>query len=76
MIKLTRLNGNEIWINAAHIKFLESTPDTLIWLTDGDRINVREAPDQVVSAVLEYGRSIHNSAVREQGLTTRPAGPD
>lgn len=47
MILLTRLNGSTIAINAEMIVFAEATPDTLITLANGDRINVRESVAEV-----------------------------
>lgn len=59
MIRVTRLNGQEIFVNAELVKFVEATPDTLISLTDGDRFNVREKPEQVIASLLAYRRYIH-----------------
>ncbi len=73
MIKLTRLNGKEMLINAELIKFVESTPDTLIWLTDGDRLNVLETPEQVVKAVLDYRRYIHQPILDDPRFNPRSA---
>jgi flagellar protein FlbD len=58
MIRLTRLNHQEITINAEIIEHIESTPDTLIKLTNGQTIMVRESVDQVVQRVVEYKRRI------------------
>jgi flagellar protein FlbD len=30
MIKVTRLNNSELWVNAEMIEFVEATPDTVI----------------------------------------------
>ena len=56
MIKVTRLNGSPITLNADLIEFLESTPDTIVCLTTGRKIMVKESPDEIVSRVLEYNR--------------------
>ena len=47
MIKVTKLNGNELVVNADLIEFVESTPDTLISLTTGRKIMVLEEMDEV-----------------------------
>lgn len=57
MIKVTKLNGSELVVNADLIEFVESTPDTLISLTTGRKIMVREALDDVVGRALAYRRS-------------------
>jgi flagellar protein FlbD len=54
MIKLTRLNNNEIYINAEIIKFVEPTPDTKISLIDRDMILVKESVEEVVKKINEY----------------------
>ena len=58
MIKLTRLNGHPFILNAHLIKFIESTPDTLITLRDGDKVMVQEHPEEVVRRAVEYRRSV------------------
>ena len=57
MIQLTRLNGTEFIVNAELIKFIESTPDTVITLRDGEKLLVKESPAEVVHKAVEYGRS-------------------
>lgn len=58
MIKVTRLNNTELWINADLIEFLEVTPDTIITLNTHDKILVKEHPAQIVEAIIEYRRRI------------------
>lgn len=61
MIKVTRLNDSELWINAELIQVIEATPDTVISLTTNDKIIVRESPEVLVRAVMEYRRNIFQS---------------
>lgn len=58
MITVTRLNNTKLIINAELIRFIESTPDTLITLTTDDRIMVRESVDEVVRKCVDYGRML------------------
>lgn len=58
MIPLTRLNHQAFVVNADLIKFIESTPDTLITLTSGERILVKEPSDEVIRRVVQYGRML------------------
>ena len=58
MIALTRLNNQPFVVNAELIKFVESTPDTLVTLTTGDRILVKEPADEVIRRVVHYGRML------------------
>ncbi len=59
MIELTRLNGEKITLNAELIETVESRPDTLITLTTGNRIMVKEKAPDVISRTLEYRRSVN-----------------
>ncbi len=54
MIKLTRLDGEPFVLNADLIRYVERRPDTFITLTNGDRIVVREAMDEVVDRAVQY----------------------
>ncbi len=54
MIKVTKLNGRELVVNADLIEFIESTPDTLISLTTGRKIMVLEEMDQVIQMAKSY----------------------
>ena len=58
MIRLTRINGVEVVINADLIEFVEMTPDTLITLVTGKKIPVREVTDEVIDRVVSYRRAI------------------
>jgi flagellar protein FlbD len=57
MIWLTRLNQSPFVLNAEQISHLEVTPDTVIFLTDGQKIVVRETAQAVIDRVIEYKRS-------------------
>ena len=56
MIKLSRLNGHQVVVNADLIKFVESTPDTLLTLTTGDKFMVQESVEDVIERVVFYRR--------------------
>jgi flagellar protein FlbD len=56
MIPLTKLSNQSFVLNAELIKFVESTPDTMITLTTGDRMIVKESADEVIRRVIDYGR--------------------
>jgi flagellar protein FlbD len=60
MITLTRLNGRLVVVNAELIKFVETTPDTLITLSSGDHMMVRESSEEVVERAIEYARRIRS----------------
>jgi len=58
MIAVTRLNSKRFVINAEQIRYIESTPDTMITLMNGDRVMVQESLDEVVRRAVEYNRQI------------------
>lgn len=83
MIKLTRLNGEAFLMNAEHIRYVESRPDTFVTLTGGERVVVRESMDEVLDRCLVYQRSKHllpapteRASVRSYGgESLRPPSP-
>jgi flagellar protein FlbD len=58
MIQLTRLNKQLLWLNSDLIKYVESSPDTLLTLLGGDKIVVRESCDEVVRRVIDFRRQV------------------
>jgi flagellar protein FlbD len=54
MIAVTRLGGSEVVINTDLIVTVEKTPDTVITLTTGDRIMVRESVEEVVARAAAF----------------------
>ena len=63
MIAVTRLNGKRFVINAEQIRYIESTPDTLVTLMSGDKVMVQETLEKVVQLAVEYHRRIRAFAV-------------
>lgn len=57
MIHLTKINGSEFVLNADLIRYVERVPDTLINLTNGESLMVRETLDEVVRRALAYQRA-------------------
>jgi flagellar protein FlbD len=58
MIHLTRLNQNALVVNSDLIEHIETTPDTLLSLTTGQKFVVQESVDEVVRRVVAFRRSI------------------
>lgn len=63
MIKLTRLNGDEIVVNADLIQFVEQRPDTYVTLTTEDRFIVKETAEEVVKRTMAYQRAVRLMSV-------------
>jgi flagellar protein FlbD len=58
MIYVTRLNHTSVVLNSDLIEYVEATPDTVISLTTGQKLMVRETAEEVVARVVQYRRSI------------------
>ena len=58
MIPVTRLDGSPILLNLDLIVAIERTPDTLVSLTTGDRVLVRETPEEIVDRITQYKRQL------------------
>ena len=64
MIKVTRLNNSELVVNTDMIEFIEAIPDTIISLSTGKKVMVKESIEEVVTRVQDYQRKIHHFEVR------------
>lgn len=58
MIELTKLNDIKFTVNADIIELVEETPDTVVTLTTGKKIIVKESRQDVTNLVISYRRSI------------------
>ncbi len=63
MITVTRLNHTPVVINPDLIVFIEETPDTMLTLTNGEKIVVQETVMEVIKKVTDYRRSIFNPCI-------------
>ena len=54
MIYLTRLNGERIVINIDLIELMEETPDTIITLTTGKKLVVRERVNKIREDIIRF----------------------
>ncbi len=59
MIALRRLNNEAVMINPDLIETLEETPDTVVTLTSGNKVLVRDTMDQIREKIIEFKRRIH-----------------
>lgn len=58
MIALTRLNGQQFVINAEKIRYVESTPDTVVCCDTGEKMMVKESLADVMKKAIEYARIV------------------
>ena len=67
MIRMTRLNGSELYLNADLVATVESHHDTVVTLVDGKTYVVLETAEQVVALVTSYRAAV--LAAAEKHLT-------
>lgn len=58
MIELTRLNGSKMVVNTDQILWIESNPDTVITLSHGEKLFVRELPAEVIERVKAFKHAV------------------
>jgi flagellar protein FlbD len=58
MIEVTRLNDTKLIINADMIEKVEEAPDTVITLTSGNKIIVKESRQEVKNLVILYKKEV------------------
>lgn len=59
MIALRRLNNQPIMVNAELIEQLEATPDTVVTLTSGNKLVVRDTMEEIQAKIIEYKRRVY-----------------
>lgn len=60
MIRLTRLNNTALIVNPDLIVFMEETPDTIITLSNGEKVAVQEKVGEIIRRVIEFRRRVFN----------------
>jgi flagellar protein FlbD len=58
MIHLTRINRAPLVVNSDLIEHIENTPDTVISLTNGQKLVVLESAEEIVRRVIAFRRQI------------------
>jgi flagellar protein FlbD len=59
MIVLTKLNNALIAVNSDLIQYVEETPDTVITMTNNDKVVVREGMKEIIQKVVHFRRLIN-----------------
>jgi flagellar protein FlbD len=67
MVRLTRLNHAPLVLNSDLIEHIDITPDTVITLTTGQILRVRETAEEVIQRILEYRRRIFGPETEAPG---------
>jgi len=58
MVKVTRLNGTEYYINPHQIESIELRPDTTLLMLSGKHTVVLEDVEDIIERIVEYRRRI------------------
>lgn len=58
MIDVMRLNGEIYWVNPHMIEAMEATPDLTLIMLSGNRIIVRNSPEEVIEKIIAYRKKI------------------
>jgi flagellar protein FlbD len=59
VIQLTRMNESPLMVNAELIECVEVVPDTIITLTGGQKVMVRESASEIRQKVIAFRREIY-----------------
>jgi flagellar protein FlbD len=65
MIKVTRLDGTEYYVNPHQIECIEVRPDTTLMMLSGKNLIVREEVDIVLEKILAYRNLLSPPIVQE-----------
>lgn len=74
MIALTRLDESELVVNADHILTAEATPDTVVVLTTGLKLMVRESLPEVIDRVAAWQRRVRGGPEIRRTVLPFPRG--
>jgi len=67
MIYVTRLNHTPVVLNCDLIEHVETTPDTVISLTTGQKLMVLESAEEIIERVVKFRRSIVTGEALNKG---------
>lgn len=66
VIDLTKLNDTQFTLNSELIETIEEVPDTVITLTNGKKIFVKESRQKVKNLVKLYKKEIYSQVITER----------
>ena len=68
MIDVTKLDGKQITINAELIEYIDEIPETVITLTTGKKIIVKESRQKIKNLVKSYKRDLFEKFVLDEQI--------
>ncbi|MGE0200132.1 MAG: flagellar FlbD family protein [Candidatus Melainabacteria bacterium] len=63
MIEVTRLNGSILYINPDLVAYAEATPDTVITLTSGEKLVVKESPEALIERFVALKKRVAHEGI-------------
>ncbi len=73
MIQLTKINNTAIVLNSDLIEYIEETPDTVITLTNNDRVVVQERMTEIIDKIVQFRRQVSGLVESEHQRRIREA---
>ena len=64
MIEITKINGTRMLVNTSLIETVEETPDTVITLTSGKKLIVKESRQQVKDFVKNARKEVFSQQLK------------
>jgi flagellar protein FlbD len=58
VIRLTRINHQEVVLNSDLIEHMEANPDTILTLTTGQKMMVLESPEEIVERIVRFRQRV------------------
>ena len=58
MILLTKINNAQVVVNSDMMQSIEETPDTVITLSNGDKVVVKERMADIIDKIVEFRRRV------------------
>jgi len=65
MIRVKKINGEEIVINAELIETVEARPDTTISMATGNKIIVKDTVSEVIQKIIDYRRLVSQKRTKK-----------
>lgn len=66
MIHLTRINHAPMVLNSELIEHIETTPDTVVSLTNGQKFVVLESAEDIIDRIVEFRRRLYREMPRKE----------
>lgn len=73
MLILTKINQAKIAVNPDLIQYIEETPDTVISMTNDEKVVVKESISEIIEKVVSFRRYVNNLVETEYERQRRTA---